>query len=64
MKVRKMAMKNSDELPVKNSDGTIAYTLLLSDKDGFYLISSNGFHVRIDEHIFNILKEKGLISEK
>jgi hypothetical protein len=57
-------MKNSDELPVKNSDGTIAYTLLLSDKDGFYLISSNGFHVRIDEHIFNILKEKGLISEK
>lgn len=64
MIVRKMAMKSNDAFPLKSSNNELSYTLLLSDKDGFYLISNKGFHIRIDEYIYNLLKEKGLISEK
>jgi len=57
-------MKNNDTLSNNSSADVVKYALLLSDKDGFYIISSSGFHARIDEYIFNILKEKGLIIEK
>jgi len=58
-----MAMKSSIS-DNKKEEKDLGYMLLLSEKDAFYLISESGFHIRVDDKIFNILKEKGLINEK
>lgn len=63
-KTKKKTMKSKNSTSIENAGKEYSYDLLFSDNDGFYLISNYGFHIRVDENIFNILIEKGLIIEK